>query len=420
MTRNEIVPFYKEALSSRKQKLIDLTDPALPSGLFDGIQWRGFEDPCRYAVICPLRPTTSDAVLGFLFVGVNPRRPYDHDYESFIELIDRQLATSLSSVTSLEAEVQRGLTAAQAAALEQSRLTKELAVQQSRLQRIAEVGLAPRQFFLSNIVGTNLWFQVSPVGMFSIDAEGTLLEANDRWHEITGHKQDQYDPFSWHDAFALKAAIDVAWNTLIVKQIPWSGELQLKRKLFDKTTQEEVEVWVLAAARPEFEVGELKGIMGSITDITPQKRSEKDLETRARLSEQLLLRTQEAKEIEKNFKRFSDLAPGGLVIMSASGAIEYANSQWFNISGHSSTVSPKEATTSPWTNAILEDDQPYFALKWSELVTKRKTITIEARMRTPWEGEIAGSRVNAQRWILASFYPEFDETGTLISVMGCM
>jgi hypothetical protein len=38
------------------------------------------------------------------------------------------------------------------------------------------------------------------------------------------------------------------------------------------------------------------------------------------VSEQLLLRTQEAKN-EKNFKRFSDLAPGGLVIMDRIGKL---------------------------------------------------------------------------------------------------
>jgi len=39
--------------------------------------------------------------------------------------------------------------------------------------------------------------------------------------------------------------------------------------------------------------------MGSITDITLQKRSVRDSETRAKLSEQLLLRTQEAEALQK-------------------------------------------------------------------------------------------------------------------------
>lgn len=72
-------------------------------------------------------------------VGINPRRQFDDDYSSFIELLHRQLATSLASVTLLETEVRRGLTAAEAAALERSRLSEELAVQRGRLQRIAEV-----------------------------------------------------------------------------------------------------------------------------------------------------------------------------------------------------------------------------------------------------------------------------------------
>jgi len=39
--------------------------------------------------------------------------------------------------------------------------------------------------------------------------------------------------------------------------------------------------------------------MGSITDIALQKRSVRDSETRAKLSEQLLLRTQEAEVLQK-------------------------------------------------------------------------------------------------------------------------
>ena len=90
-----------------------------------------------------IRPTTGESVLGFLFIGINPRRPYDNDYESFVQLIDRTLATSLASVSLFEAEVVRGLTAAEAAALERSRLSEEIAYQKSMLQRIAEVCLFP-------------------------------------------------------------------------------------------------------------------------------------------------------------------------------------------------------------------------------------------------------------------------------------
>jgi len=64
-----------------------------------------------------------------ILLGINPRRPYDNDYESFIRLLNRQLATSLASVTLFEDEIRRGNSAAEAAALERSRLSEELAVQ---------------------------------------------------------------------------------------------------------------------------------------------------------------------------------------------------------------------------------------------------------------------------------------------------
>lgn len=121
-------------------------DGTLPESLIDGLEWRGFGEPCKLAVVCPIRPTTAENVLGFLvigismhfpliclypddMVGINPRRPYDVDYEAFIRLLNTQLATSLASVTLFEDEIRRGNTAAEAAALERSRLSEELAVQ---------------------------------------------------------------------------------------------------------------------------------------------------------------------------------------------------------------------------------------------------------------------------------------------------
>lgn len=103
--------------------------------------------------------------------------------------------------------------------------------------------------------------------------------------------------------------------------------------------------------------------------------------------------------------------------MDPSGSIEYANSQWYKISGH-----PEDDVSAgglSWTNAIFEDDQAYFTAKWEELITQKKTVTIEARMQTPWEGDIGGSIIKIQRWILALVSPTVDENGTLQSVMGC-
>jgi PAS domain-containing protein len=144
--------------------------------------------------------------MGFLVVGVNPRRQFDDDYSSFIKLIDRQLATSLASVSLLENEIRRGLTAAEAAAIERSRLSEELAVQRSRLQRMAEL---------------------SPVGMFQVDADGVLLEANDRWFEMTGHPRDDIYQMSWMELIHETSipVMEMGWKRLTVDKLPWSAEL---------------------------------------------------------------------------------------------------------------------------------------------------------------------------------------------------
>ncbi|PQE10242.1 hypothetical protein CJF32_00000779 [Rutstroemia sp. NJR-2017a WRK4] len=137
-----------------------------------------------------------------------------------------------------------------------------------------------------------------------------------------------------------------------------------------------------------------------------------------RLSEQLLHQRNQAREIERNFKRFSDLAPGGLAILDPSGAFTYANEQWFFIAG---VTKEKRQMHLPLLNtgAIDDIDKEYYAAKWVELTTKLLPITMEIRMSTPWVGDIAGSVLTIQRWMLATFSPELDDDGNLKSVMGC-
>lgn len=65
-------------------------------------------DPCRAAAICPLNPTSSrDNILGFLVIGLNPRRPYDSDYVQFILVASRLLSTSLTSILLHEEDIGR-------------------------------------------------------------------------------------------------------------------------------------------------------------------------------------------------------------------------------------------------------------------------------------------------------------------------
>lgn len=272
--RGGFIPSFRDALRTRQPKLLKIVDGSLSESLLEGIKWKGYGEPCREAIVCPIRPTNGDDVMGFLLFGINPRRRYDEDYQKFVQLLDRQLATSLASVKLFEEESLRGAETA-------VRFSKELDLERTRFQRMAEI---------------------SSVGLFSIGIDGKVLEANDRWYEITGHSRDLTKPMSWIDTIVEQSQdiMHEGWGRLTGDRMPWTSEMQLKNPWFDTAMNEKFDHWVLVAAQPEISVdGELKSIMGTITDITLQKRSEKDAEMRAKLADQLLAREQEAKDLQK-------------------------------------------------------------------------------------------------------------------------
>jgi hypothetical protein len=122
-----------------------------------------------------------------------------------------------------------------------------------------------------------------------------ILEANDRWFELTGYPRDIMYEMSWMELFKESSIsiLEEGWNQLTKDGMSWSAELELKKPWYDPATGDKVDYWVLADAQSKLDKnGAVRTIMGSITDITLQKRSAKDAETRARLTEQFLLRTQ--------------------------------------------------------------------------------------------------------------------------------
>ncbi|KAH6984305.1 hypothetical protein BKA56DRAFT_580868 [Ilyonectria sp. MPI-CAGE-AT-0026] len=249
------VPSFREAMRTREPTLLHVRDGTLPPELTEGINWRGFGDPCREAVIFPVRPTNGDAVLAFLVLGVNPRRQYDEQDKSFATLVNRQLATSLASTILFEEETRRSRDAVEAAALENEELTQKLNLQASRLRRMTEL---------------------SPLGMFLINPEGVLREANDRFYEMTGHTRDTQSEMSWVDFISESSAktMEDGWQRLTTELLPWSGELRLKKgaESHFNSHDESIDAWVLFTAHVELSTtGAVRSVMGSITDISHLK-----------------------------------------------------------------------------------------------------------------------------------------------------
>lgn len=64
-------PYFREAMTARKPVPISFEQGSAAAELVKDVQWQGYGDPCREAVICPLNPTSShDNILGFVVIGL--------------------------------------------------------------------------------------------------------------------------------------------------------------------------------------------------------------------------------------------------------------------------------------------------------------------------------------------------------------
>ncbi|KAF2126869.1 aerobic respiration control sensor protein arcB [Dothidotthia symphoricarpi CBS 119687] len=264
------VPAFREAMRTREPTTLQTKDGTLPESLLEGIDWRGHGDPCNRAIIFPVRPTNGENVFAFLLVGVNPRRAYDEDYKAFATMLNRQLATSLASVLLFEDEVRRSRRAAETAQLQREQLTRELEVQTSRMRRMTEH---------------------SPLGMYLYNPEGVLIEANEKFFEITGAPKDGDDELGFLGLVTEESktlALDM-WNEMMSTLKPSTRPLQLKSPVVQPRdlNGEPIECWVMAYSQPDLNPGgELVSVMGSITDISHMKWAQGLQERRLREAEE--------------------------------------------------------------------------------------------------------------------------------------
>lgn len=53
-SKGGFVPAFRNALKTREPKLINIMDGSLSESLLHGIQWRGFGEACKTAIVCPM------------------------------------------------------------------------------------------------------------------------------------------------------------------------------------------------------------------------------------------------------------------------------------------------------------------------------------------------------------------------------
>ncbi|KAF1950596.1 hypothetical protein CC80DRAFT_482446 [Byssothecium circinans] len=255
---------FMEAMNLRKPIVIHFNELGLPDGMLDGIDWKGYGDPCRSVVICPILPTTSEQVQGFLILGINPRRPFDDDYQQFVHVMLRLLATSHASVVLFEEEIQQREKAIGQAARIQEQLLAELQLKEKKFQRFAER---------------------SDVGIFTMDAVGNFTYRNQSWYALFECAADQENVMGALNNVIFPddaAKCEGIFATLVMEKAPVCFELRTKMAWSPPTEsgapepkQPEHYKWILCSAYADMDAkGDVIEIVGNVTDISKQKWAE--------------------------------------------------------------------------------------------------------------------------------------------------
>lgn len=274
-------PYLREAMKTDAPVLLSIDDNESLSDLIIGLENRGFGEACRSAVVCPIFPTTGEgsSVLGFFIMGVNPRRPYDDDYSLFIQLLSRQLATSMASVVLFEEEIRRGQRAARLAALDRIELSKQLDL---RTQEARE----------SETKFTRM-AEFAPVGMFIANSRGQIVYSNDTWFRLL-NSSDNWEASIMEEDREETSSI---WSRVINEKQSITHEFRVKTPWQDKNGNRG-DTWVLMSAYPEKDSeGGLKSVFGSLTEISSQKWAESYQKRRM----------EEAMEMKRQQENFIDM-----------------------------------------------------------------------------------------------------------------
>lgn len=210
---------------------------------FEGIEWRGFNEPSKHYSTIPLRGV--GRLFGFLVVGVNSRRAIDEDHVQFMLDISTKVSAIAASIVSIEESKRRA-----------ARLEKELRDSEKQIRYMA---------------------QHAPVGMQHLSVDGTQLWANEAYYKLSGYPRPdkpQYQ-FQFVDTYLDEDRDKVhdAWNRLTSGELHVSTELRMKR-LFTPPSGGPEPACVLATSFPYIEDGEVKSIMACITDVSQLKWAE--------------------------------------------------------------------------------------------------------------------------------------------------
>lgn len=284
----DFIPNFSEMVRADTPTLLSVADGTFPASLAKHLNHQDRDVHYTAAIFLPIK-STGDSTMGFMILGVNPWKRYDEDYKGFIELMSRQLASSMAAALLFEDEIRRGRMVAEQADRDRYHLFTKLAIQtqaasqtENRFRNMADL---------------------SPAGQFHISPSGVLVYANNEYYRLTGHPRDVSHPMSWYDVLLADdhELMDIHWGKLLAGKAT-SFEIRLKHRfeVEEVVGGEKVQgyTWIIAAAYAEKNTrGDVVGILGCLTDISRQKWAE-GFQNRRML---------EAVELKKQQENFIDM-----------------------------------------------------------------------------------------------------------------
>jgi len=257
---------------------LSMEEGTLPTEFVQGIDLRGVQAPANTVVVWPISPTGLGDTAAFIVMGLNPHLGLDDELKSFLDIMQRQIATSAAAILLFEDEVRHREDVAKQLHLR----TKELLKSELKFQRIADNSL---------------------VGITAADLGGNIVYANQAFRHITGHTGGDSSMASWLALFTddVAESLKDVWTKLhdsresIVAEFPlkkpWAKTLESGETLKGST-------WILLSAFLEDDDhGTTKGSLATITDISQQKWAE----------EHQKRRMEEAMELKRQQEAFVDL-----------------------------------------------------------------------------------------------------------------
>ncbi|MBW3586920.1 MAG: PAS domain S-box protein, partial [Cyanobacteria bacterium 0813] len=220
--------------------------------------------------------------------------------------------------------------------------------------------------------------EASPVCIFHTDTSGNCLYVNQRWSEITGLNAEVATETGWMNAIHPDDAQRVKneWHRAIFEKIPFKSEYRFQRPNGRV-------IWVIGQAIAEIgDRQEIKGYIGTITDISDRKQAELDL-----------LRVTQAVESTSDAIGIADLR----------GRSIYHNQAFVQRYGYT----PEELNTAGGATALYP--QTKVLLEMFKTIRKGKS----------WQGELKiKTKTNERLTTLFRADCIKDETGDLIGLVG--